>query len=217
MSYRDELGAAQSRIESLERELKEAKSEALVVRSPSAIANRPGQKFAKRWFGGNTRIRGERVIEGEIEETTYALIVECVTEEFDVVGRPSIVPGRLDWSTERTNQNGATTQISISVMVADGKTTIRGDVRLGGLAGAIFGGIGGGVGLGAAMAPAALFFLNPIAGVVGVATWLGGTYAGCRKIFRHFSAKRERQLEKVLDQLEEIATRAPKRNAATEA
>jgi hypothetical protein len=81
-----------------------------------------------------------------------------------------------------------------------GQTVIRGEVRLGNLAGAIC----GGVGLGGFMAPGALFFLSPIAGVVGVAGWLGGAVWACRKLLQRSSAKRKKRLEDVLDRLEKI-------------
>ncbi len=208
MSYRDELDAAQHKIEALERELKEVKapSTALALHERHGLVP-AGQETAIRWLGDTARLRGERIVDGVLSESAYAEMVQCITDVFDTAGRSSMVPGRLDWVSASSGSSNGAPAITISVTVANGQTTIRGEIRLAALAGAAFGGFGGGVGLGGVMVPAMLFWLNPIAGALGVASWLGGTYWGSRKIYKSSVRKREVKLEEVLNRLEAIAVR----------
>jgi hypothetical protein len=216
MSYRDDLEAAQNRIAALERELGDAK-QALVVRDEAALATTPWQRRARRWLGARTRLRGERVVEGEIDDGAYAELVEAITEGFDVRGRASSVPDRLQWSNTTGDRRNGIADIAISITHNHGQTRIKGEVRLGALAGGIFGGIGGGGGGGAAFVGASTFLEFPIGmaaiGLAIVGAWLGATYWSCRKLYRWSVKRREDRLEGVLDRLEEICEKAPKRDS----
>lgn len=212
VSYRDDLSAAQSRIEALERELAGTKAEletskALVVAKRGSLARRGKESAAERWLGGPTRLDGERVVDGEVEETDYRDIVDHLSDVFGVPGRLSTVPGRLEWTT-LTPQQGIGPQVVMTVTSADGKTVIRGHHRLGNVAGGIFGGLGGGAGLGGAFFPGLLFMVNPIVGAIGMGAWLGGFYFGCRRLFKRSVKKRSRRLEEALDGIAELVEAA---------
>ena len=210
MSYRDELEAAHNRIDSLQKQLDGAKgkSVALTRTGNSALAVPADQKSAVRWLGAPVRYRYERIVEGSIDASCYAELVQCISDGLDQTGQSSTVPNRLDWTTQASSQSGGLDQYSISITNINDQVTIRGQVRVAGLAGGIYGGIGGGVGLGAVFGPAMLVLVNPILGVAAAATWLGGTAWACRKLFQKSSRKRQDKLTVVLDEMEAIVKRS---------
>lgn len=221
MSYRDDLDAAHERIKALERELESTRAElaqstALVKAEHSALVASDENPKVSRLLGAPTRLAHEREVEGVAPESSYIEIVDYLGREFDVGGRTSTLAGRLEWTTS-VQSNGIGPFISVTVTSLEGRTTIRIHERLGQLAGAIFGGVGGGVGLGGIMAPGALFMVNPILGAVALPVWLGGSWLGCRWMYRHSVKKRDRKLAEALDEITRIVTRAIERARTSEA
>lgn len=203
MSYRDELDAAQARIEALERELAETRaalsgSRALVkVGSVELATRREKQRTARRWLGGPTRLEAERTIEGAAPETCYGEIVDYLSLHFEIGCRISTVAGRFEWTSSPLS-SGTGPSVTVVVTSRDGQTTVRAHEPLSDLLGSIYGGFGGGVGGAGIIAPIALFALSPILGAIGVPLWIGGTYALCRSRFRRSVNERETRLEEAV-------------------
>ncbi len=211
MAYRDELEAAQARVRSLERELadvsavEEAKSLALVKVGPTALARSEAEiSSANAWLGAPIHLSYSRVLEGEIPESAHTELVEKMRTAMGNVGTTTVLPGSLAWTTIAQN-NSFGPFVSVYVTYRDGKTSIRGEQKLSGLAGGIFGGVGGGVGGGGIFAPIALAWVNPLLIPVGLIVWFGGTYWSCRKLYRRSVRKHARVLEQLVVDLVEIA------------
>ncbi len=224
VAYRDELEAAQARAESLERELAHARSELAVVRGgeSQALARRGATelarsggalqrstddgKAARRWLGAPTLLTYSRTVEGEIPESSYTELVETMRDSLRSVGTTTVLPGSLAWAT-MAQQNGVAPTVNIYITARDGQTKIRAEQKLGNLAGGIFGGVGGGLGGGGIMAPIAVAWVAPVLVPLALVAWLGGTYAGCRVLYRSRARKHADKLEALLEDLAAIAAR----------
>lgn len=209
MAYRDELEAAQARIRALEQELADARgakpSQALVKAGRTALARTESDApAARKWLGAPTMLVFTREVDGEIPKEAHTELVEHMRRTLNNVGAATVLPGSLAW-TSMAQHNGIGPHVNVYVTYRDGKTTIRAEQKLGNLAGGIFGGVGGGVGGGGIMAPIALAWINPILVPVGLAVWLGGTYAACRKLYTRSARKHARTLETLADSLARIA------------
>lgn len=215
MAYRDDLEASQARADALERELAEARdkiseleegpSQALVRTGPSALARgESGSPAARTWLGAPLRLEFIRELDGEIPESAYTEIVERIRSVLSTVGTVSILPGSLAWAATGPS-SGVGAFVNIYITIRDGKTVIRGEEKLGNLAGALFGGVGGGVGGGGVMVPLSIAFVAPVLIVPAIALWLGGTYAVCRKLYRSRTGKRAERLESLIVDIAKIA------------
>jgi hypothetical protein len=219
VSYRDELQAAQARIESLERELATTRDElsgsrALVRLEPQEIARRERrQRRARRWLGGPTSLEIERIVEVATPESSYSQIVDYLSRKLEISGQISVLPGRFEW-TSTVAQGSLGPAVAVTVTTADGRTSVRARERLANTIGAIYGGVGGGLGGGAIIAPIGLFALSPILGIIGLPLWVGGTYALCRRLFRRSVQKREARLEEAIEGVADIVRAAAEREQA---
>jgi eukaryotic-like serine/threonine-protein kinase len=168
--------------------------------APPAVVVREGPKqHVNPLVGAPTRIVVEVVVEGEMPERDYDLVLDVIRREVGEVGQIGSVGRTFSWSVSNQNR-----KLQISVMPRGGKTTVRIDEQLGHLTGGIFGGmmggIGGGVG-GAVMGSIASSAPGP---AVGLAAWLGvvaSAYVGARFTFSKVARGRERKLHEIAKQL----------------
>jgi hypothetical protein len=161
-----------------------------------------------RLAGAPLRVVLERVAEA-VREHSYADLLPLILTAADLAGHASQVGQTFTWTSQ---DPGNIRQLQVLVASSGGHTRIRLEERYAGLAGAIFGGglggIGGGVGggLGGALGGA----LGSVTLGLGIpAVLITATYLGCRTMFRRYVTRRQRILERLLQELEErLAPRA---------
>ena len=153
--------------------------------------------------GGPTRIVFERVVEGELAERDFALVVDDIRRIFQHSGMVNQLGRTFSWVMVR----GGSPQrdVEVSVSVRKGQTRIIVREGLGILLGQVFGGIGGGLG-GGGMGPfigvtLGALHMSPAALLAIVPLWLATVYSIARATYHRASGKRERQLERAVDQV----------------
>ena len=169
------------------------------ISAPESIQSNP-------WVGGPTTIVIERVLDGELPDTEYSVLVDETRRLLKNVGQVSQLGRSFSWVASP----GATRRsLELVVSVRGGRTRITVQENLAPLIGAMFGGIGGGMG-GGGMGPiigilvGALHFPG-VAMAAIIPLWLGTTYVTARTAY-HFSAKRRaQQMERLADRLAALA------------
>jgi serine/threonine protein kinase len=174
--------------------------------------------------GGPTRLLFERVVDGEIQESDYPLLVDEIRRSIGEVGQVSQLGRSFTWILNR-GQSGMRV-IEIGVTIRGGKTRIMAQENLGQLIGVTYGGLGGGLGGGGLgpimgvlfgkaglLAPSAIAFVIP--------AWLVMVYAITRFTYNRVSRGRAVALEEVADRLaalcrEIIAEATPKLRSGTD-
>jgi serine/threonine-protein kinase len=171
--------------------------------------------------GASSQIDYETVIEGEMPENDYDLLVDVIRHVTGDSGLIGTVGRSFSWQTAQSVQSRRR-NLQVSVLPRGGKTTIRVSENLsgavGGLFGGIIGGFGGGttgiwIGIGVNFHSAALA-VGLCLGSIGVA------YTAARTIFGVVSRRRRRLLRSLTEALaaqarDSIAAENPKLSAAS--
>ena len=191
------------------------------VRSAAnALSRRPGRSVTSRdpaviaqpksnWFiGGPTRILFERIVEGELDEGDYGVLVEEIRILMKEVGMVSQLGRSFTWTLNKGTNGTRNLEVAVSVHKT-GRTRILVQENLNNLIGAVWGGIGGGMG-GGGMGPimGGLFgglHLPGIAAAFVVPAWLTLTYATARASYHHLVKGRTRDLENLANKLAQLA------------
>ena len=187
-------------------ELVRSAAKALDARATPAAPPAPPPK--RNWFlGAPTRLVYERVVEGEVPDAEFPLLVDEIRRVLRNVGQVSQLGRSFAWTMIRTG--GGTRSVEVVVTVRGGTTRITVQEPLGNLIGGIFGGIGGGMGGGG---------LGPLLGVtidglgmggaiaaVLVPLWLTATFATARTAYYYAVRRRARVLGELADRLEALA------------
>lgn len=152
----------------------------------------------------------ERTVEGEFPESEFEELVPLISSTTLGQGTASTVGRTLTW-TSRSDTNTSSQQVLVSSR--NGRTVIRIEERLGGLAGALFGGImaggtglgiGGGATLGGALGSVAFAVAAPV-------TVLAGSYIVARSVFasrvREHRASMEGLLHRIVERVEAAVDR----------
>lgn len=162
-----------------------------------------GSTLGAKLAGGALAFVLERTVPGELSHERFEELVPLMQSGTLGQGTASAVGKTLTWSS-RSDTNTSSQQILVSS--GDGRTTIRVEERLSGLAGALHGGlvagVGGGVGIGAGGALGGILGSTALAVAFPVAI-IGGSYAAARAIFAAQVRKRRRRMEELLDRLAE--------------
>ena len=178
------------------------------LRSATSRESSLQQPKKNRFIGGPTRLVFERVIEGELDEGDYGIMVEEIRILMKEVGQVAQLGRSFTWTLNKGTSGTRNLEIAVSVH-RSGRTRILIQENLNNLIGAVWGGIGGGVG-GGGMGPimgivfgamrmpgeAALFF---------VPAWLGITYGIARTSYHYAVRSRTKELENLADKLEGLA------------
>src|SRR5688500_14718500 len=167
--------------------------------TPTVVV-RPGPKQAVNpLIGAPTRIVVEVVVDGEMPERDYDLVLDVIRREIGEVGQIGSVGRTFSWSVSNQSR-----KLQISVMPRGGKTTVRIDEQLthltGGIFGGMMGGIGGGLG-GAVMGSVAGSAGGPLVGLAAWVAVLGAAYAGARYTFWRVGKGRADKLNDIARQL----------------
>jgi hypothetical protein len=170
------------------------------------VAGPVGPPRRNRLIGGPTRILLERVVDGEVPDGEFPVMVDEVRRVLGNVGQVSQLGRSFTW-TAVGGSSGRMLEVVVSVR--GGRTRISIQENLKNLIGGIFGGIGGGMG-GGGLGPmlgilsGGMGMGGAIAAVIAPA-WLTLTYATARTIYHYAARRRMRQLEKLADRLEAVA------------
>ncbi len=162
--------------------------------------------------GAPSQLDFETVVDGEMPENDYDLLVDVIRR---ITGEPGLVGtvGRsFSWQTAQSMQSRRR-NLQISVLPRAGKTTIRVSENLSGAVGGLFGGIIGGMGGGSTgiWIGVAFKFHDPALAVGLCLGWIGLAYATARGIFGVVSRRRARMLR---DLTESLATQVRESIAA---
>ncbi len=165
----------------------------------------PSHMTPNRWLAGPTRIFTERIVEVEVPESEFPVMVEEIRRMTQNVGQVNQLGRSFSWVTAR--HASSRRDLEVAVSVRGGRTRITIQENLGPLLGAIFGGIGGGMGGGG---------MGPIMGVLGgalhlgpaiiaiVPVWLGITFVTARTVYHGQTTKRVREVENLANRLAEF-------------
>lgn len=227
MTYRDDRDADRARITALEAELAgankkiaqlEGKHELALVRAGDGAIALTGQPTAsKKWLGAPIELELEREFDGAYPVDKFEDLIDPIRQIVREPGRTEILKSSLTWSSSTGPKAlGPFLVVTVSVrdIAARPKTRLAVTDKLGQLAGAVYGGVGGGVGGGTVFLPLALgLTFVPVLAPVFVTAWLGGTWFGCRALYKRAARRRAAQLQRIFDALvteieAEIATPA---------
>jgi serine/threonine protein kinase len=156
-------------------------------------------------IGGPTRLLIERVVEGEVPEGEFPVMVEEIRRWLNRPGQVSQIGRTFSWTS--AGGAGSTRNTEVSVSVRGGRTHISMREGLGNLIGGIFGGIGGGMG-GGGIGPVLGIFTGLGAGTAVIAAvpfWLALTYAVARTSYFYAVRRRQRELDGLADRLAALA------------
>jgi serine/threonine protein kinase len=155
------------------------------------------------WIAGPTRIFTERVVEVEVPESEFPIMVEYIRRVLRNVGQVNQLGRSFSWVWV-TAPFKSRHDLEVAVSVRGGRTRITIQENLAPVIGGVFGWIGGGMGGGG---------MGPIMGILGgalhlgpaavVPIWLGATYITARSVYRNITTKRVRELENLADRLAE--------------
>jgi serine/threonine protein kinase len=167
--------------------------------------------FSAAFLGGRTTLTYERFVEGEVPEQEFEVFVEEIRATIGNVGQVSSLGRSVAWTSTHGPHGGVGRDVHVTITPRAGRTRIRVEERMGGLAGGLFGGIMGGGGGGIGPAATAILIKEVGAAVVvglGVgALVVGGCYALARTIYTSVNRKRARELEDLIDRMTEYAER----------
>lgn len=158
------------------------------------------------WAGGPTTVVVERVVEGELPESEYAVMVDETRRFLKNVGQVSQLGRSFSWVA---SGGPSRRNLEIVVSMRGGRTRITIQENLGPLVGAVYGGIGGGMG-GGGMGPilgllvGALHVAPPAIGVI-IPGWLLTTFLTARTTYRLISRRRVAELEQLAERLAALA------------
>lgn len=139
------------------------------------MATRPDfHPKASKLLGAPTVLSFERVVEVELPEEDFPLLIEEIRLTLRNVGSINTYGKSLAWQTAKSlDQVGR--DVHVMVTVRGGQTRIRVEEKIGALAGGLFGGImGGGGGGGMAIFGSLSAFVGPpvaVLGLIGLAGW----------------------------------------------
>ncbi len=175
------------------------------VRQAAGVATRPDfQPKQSKFLGAPTVLSFERVVEVELPEEDFPLLLEEIRLTLRNVGSINTYGKSLAWQTAKSLDKVGR-DVHVMVTVRGGQTRIRVEERIGALAGGLFGGIMGGGGGGAMAIIVNLFPSGPsIAGLGLIVAWLGGMYGLSRTIFTGVASKRGHELRGLADRLAEL-------------
>jgi serine/threonine protein kinase len=159
-----------------------------------------------QWLGGPTGCAYEQVIEGELPESEFPVLVAEIRRVMRNVGQVSQLGPSFSWSSA---PGSSRRDLEVAVLVRGGRTRILIQENYANLIGGVFGGIGGGMG-GGGMGPVIGVTIQalsapPILLLGVIPLWLLGTYATARGVYRAVTRRRERTLRELGDRLVALA------------
>jgi hypothetical protein len=178
---------------------------ALVRRAATDLDTRITDQRPSAFIGAPTRLTLERTIDGEVSPDEYETLVLEMNRVLGLVGSASTLGRTLQWTAQGADRRRVSTRtVQVTVTPRNGRTTIRIEEPLGGLAGGLFGGLMGGLG-GGMMGPAVglglgAFNSAPLAVALAGCT-VSGAYMLARTIFGRMVRSRGEALQDLMSRL----------------
>ena len=183
---------------------------ALVRRAATDLDTRVTDRKPSRFIGAPTTLSLERTIEGEIPVDEYETMVLEIQRVLEDVGTASTLGRSLHWTMNRMGRRRHSSRtVQVIVTPRNGRTTIRIEEPLTGLAGGLFGGLMGGLG-GGLTGPAVGIGIGALhsglatVGLIGGA--VGGAYLLARTIYGRVVHGRGERLQELMSRLVEHAS-----------
>ena len=175
--------------------------------APGTSASQSGLMRRNPWIGGPTTLVFERVVDGELPESEYSVLVDEIRGALQQPGQVSQLGRSFSWTTTRSGSSFRSLEVAVSVR--GGQTRISVRENLGPLIGSTFGGICGGMG-GGGMGPIIGIFMGglhlpPVALVGIIPLWLATAYGTARRVYQRSVGRRERVLRELVDRLAALA------------
>jgi len=186
---------------------------ALVRRAATDLDTRVTDQRPSAFIGAPTRLSLERTIDGELPADEYEPMVLEMNRALGLVGSASTLGRSLQWTVQGVDRRRVSTRtVQITVTPRNGRTTIRIEEPLGGLARGLFGGLMAGLGAGltspAIAVGVGVFHSAPIAAMM-VTTVVSGAYLLARTVFGRTVRKRGERLQELMSRLvEHVSTTA---------
>ena len=160
-----------------------------------------------RLIGGPTRLVFERIIDGELPESEYSVLVEEIRNTMMELGQVSQLGRSFSWVLNKGASG--TRNVEIAVTVRNGRTRIVVQENLNNLIGVVFGGVGGGLGGGGLGPMMGVMFgglhMPGVAAAFVVPAWLTLVFSVARTSFHYSAKKRAKTLEALADRLADLA------------
>jgi serine/threonine protein kinase len=175
--------------------------------SPRSNSRDSGMEQPKKniLIGGPTRLLYQRVVNGELAEGDYPLLVDEIRTIIGEVGQVSQLGHSFTWVLNKGSSG--IRNIEVAVTVRSGKTRITVQENLGSLIGAIYGGVGGGMGGGGTGPVVAIATAShlPEVLVFFIPAWLVLVYGVARTSYYYAVRRREKVLTHLIDRLAELS------------
>ena len=175
-----------------------------VREAANALERPPVQPTASGFLGAPTTIAFERVVDAELPEQDFPLLVEEIRVTLRSDGTINMVGQSLTWQTPKKRDGR---DVHVVVTARAGQTRMRVEEKLGEEAFGLFApimGAGGGTGVTLLFIFTGLDVFS-LAGIIVAASIAGGTYALARTIFKAVARKRTQELHGLADRLAELA------------
>jgi hypothetical protein len=162
--------------------------------------------LGRRLVGAPNRILIERIVEGEVPDAEFPVLIEEIGRTLGVAGTASSLVRTVTWTSARGFAAGRDVQVSFSARAGRTRISVGENLRndvVGAFAGFStgigFGGVAIGTGLlGAAGVP----LLIPL----WIPAWIGGVLSIARRIYGRTYRSRSREMERLADRLATLAT-----------
>jgi len=189
----------------------------LVRRAAADLDTRVTDRAPNGFLGAPTVLRLERTIDGEVPADEFEQLVLEIQSQLGQVGSATTIGRTLQWTVQGADRRRAATRtVQVTISPRDGRTTIRIEERLRGLAGGLFGGLMGGLGGGMSGVAAGIGFGALHSGAAFVGIWgsvIGASYLLARTIYGRVVRGRGDELQslmsRIADHVSHTAVRAP--------
>lgn len=167
------------------------------------------RKKVNAFLGASTKLDYECVVEGELTMDAFEDLADMARRSLGDILSVSAVGRTLTMNTNvmRGGQNGQGRQLQLTVVVRNGRTTVRVLEDFGGVAGGMFGGLVGGVGVALGAIAMGLMAKNglPVLGALAWASTTSTMYGLVRWGFVRHVATKQRELRELVEELGRFA------------
>jgi hypothetical protein len=179
----------------------------LVRRAATDLDTRVTDQTPNPFLGAPTALRLDRTIDGEVPADEFEQLVLEIQRQLGQVGSAATIGRSLQWTVQSADRRRVSTRtMQVTISPRNGRTTIRIEERLGGLAGGLFGGLMGGLGGGTGGLAAGIGLGVLHSGPAFAAIWasvIGGSYLLARTIYGRLARSRGEELQRLMSRLAE--------------
>jgi hypothetical protein len=161
--------------------------------------------LGRRIVGAPKRILIERIVEGEVPEAEFPVLIEEIGRTLGLAGTVSALVRTVTWTSTRGLGTGRDVQISVGARA--GRTRVSVGENLQSDVIGAFAAFSSGVGLGGAAAGSGILGAAgvPLLIPVFLPAWIAGVLSIARRMYRRTYRSRSRELERLADRLAALA------------